>query len=54
MRHLVPGAGCLFDMKEGAFLPIRKPRDFGSEDAKYKLIDRPDIDGIAEWRANLV
>ena len=27
-------------MKEGTFVAIRKPRDFGNEVAKYKNIDR--------------
>ena len=37
-----------FDIKAGAFIPIRKPRDAGNEVGKYKQIDCKLVDGIAE------
>ena len=40
MHNLVPRARWLFDMKGGAFLPVKKPRDPGKKVAKYKQIDR--------------
>ena len=41
-------------MKEGAFLPIRKPRDPGNEVAKYKQIERTHVYGIAKWQVILL
>ena len=47
IHNLVPRAYWRFDMKEGAFLPIRKPRNPGNV-AKYKQIDLTHVDGFAE------
>ena len=41
-------------MKEGTFVPTRKPRDHGNEVAKYKQIDRTNVDDIAEWQMILL
>ena len=45
MHNLVLRACWLFDMKEDAFLIIRKPRDSGNEVAKYTQIDCTHVDG---------
>ena len=47
-KNLSPRAFCLFDMKKGPSLSIRKARDPGNKIAKYKQIDRTYVDGIVE------
>ena len=43
-----------FKTKLRTFLPIRKLRHPGGEDAKYKQIDRTHVDSIAEWQVILL
>ena len=38
----------VFDMKKGAFFPIRKPRKLGNKFVTYKQIYRLHVDGIAQ------
>ena len=46
--------GIFHQPKEGALLPIRKPKDPGNEGAKYEEIDRTHVDVSAEWRVILL